>query len=280
MVKAIDYWCNPFTKELSESNYAHPEIRDLIKWWHMEKTFRPYTVEEVIAIMDAANVEKALIPNFQQRSYQRKDMISDVSADAVAELVATRPDRFAGLYGINPYKKMDGVRELERAVKELGFKGAHLHAYGFERAVNDRDFWPYYAKCVELDVPVVMQIGHSAEIMPSALGRPILLDDIAIYFPQLRIVAAHTGWPWVEELVAMSWKHPNVYIGTTAHMPRYWPPALIDYMKTRGKGKVLFGTDFPVLNHKYCIDQIEQMGLPEDTKSLLLRDVAVKVFKL
>ncbi|MFC1945850.1 amidohydrolase family protein [Chloroflexota bacterium] len=280
MVKAIDYWFNPFTKELSENNFTHPEISDLIKWWHLEKVFRPYTIDEVIGIMDEADMEKILIPSFQQRSYQRKDMISEASYEGVAELVATNPDRFAGLYGINPFKKMEGVRELERSVKEFGFKGAHLHTYGFGLAVNDRDYWPFYAKCVELDVPVVMQIGHSAEIMPSTLARPILIDDIAIYFPDLKLVAAHTGWPWVEELTAMAWKHPNVYIGTTAHMPKYWDPALINFMKTRGQGKVLFGTDFPVLNPKMCIDQVKKMELGEKIEASLLRDVAVKIFKL
>ena len=108
-------------------------------------------------------------------------------------MVAKRPDRFAGLYGINPYDRMHGVRELEKAVREYGFKGAWIHTYGFERAVNHRDFWPFYARCVELDVPVVMQIGHSAEFMPSELARPIYIDDIALYFPELRIVGAHTG---------------------------------------------------------------------------------------
>lgn len=278
MVKAIDYWFNPFTEQ--ETNYSHPELKDVIEWWHLEQVFRPYTVDEIIKMMDEAEVEKILIPSFKQRSYQRKDMISDASWEAIAKVVATHPDRFAGLYGINPYMKMEGVRELEKAVKEFGFKGAHLHAYGFERAINDRDYWPFYAKCVELDVPIVMQVGHSAEIMPSALGRPLLLDDIAIYFPDLKIVGAHTGWPWVEELVAMAWKHPNVYIGTSAHMPRYWDPALIDFMKTRGRGKVLFGTDFPVLQPKQCVNQIKKMELGEKIESSLLRDVAKKIFKL
>jgi uncharacterized protein len=280
MVKAIDYWCNPFTKETTDQSYHHPEISEVIKWWHLEKWFSPFTPDEMIKFLDEAGVEKVLIPNFQQRSYVRKDMISSPTVEQINDIIKTHPDRFCGLYGINPYKRMDGVRELEKAVKEYGFKGAHLHTYGFELPVNSRDYYPFYAKCVELDVPVVMQIGHSAEIMPSALGQPILLDDIAIYFPQLKIVAAHTGWPWVTELTAMAWKHPNIYIGTSGHMPRYWDPVLIDFMKTRGKGKVLFGSDFPVLQHKVCMDQIEKMGLADDAKSLLLRDVAAKLFKL
>ena len=66
---------------------------------------------------------------------------------------------------------------------------------------------------------------HSAEFMPSACGKPLLLDDIAIWFPELRLVGGHTGWPWTEELIAMAWKHPNVYIAVSGHSPQYWDPS-------------------------------------------------------
>jgi len=77
----------------------------------------------------------------------------------------------------------------------------------------------------------------------------------------VNFVAAHTGWPWVEELIALGWKHRNVYIATTAHAPRYWDPKLIAYINTRGRDRVLFGTDYPVLGHKECMDQVEELDL-------------------
>ena len=89
------------------------------------------------------------------------------------------------------------------------------------------EWWPFYTKCAELDVPVVFQVGHSAEFMPSACGKPILLDDIAIWFPELKLVGGHTGWPWTEELISMAWKHPNVYIACSGHAPKYWDPKLV-----------------------------------------------------
>jgi hypothetical protein len=116
--------------------------------------------------------------------------------------------------------------------------------------------------------------------MPSAAGRPLLLDDVALYFPELRIVAAHTGWPWVEELVALAWKHRNVYVGTSAHSPKYWDPALVRFLKSRGKGKVLFGTDYPVLRHAEALAQVEALGLGEEAETWLLHETARKVFKL
>lgn len=280
MAKAIDYWCNPFTPEHMSKMKSHPEQAAVIEWWHMEERWKGNPVDEFVSILDEAGVEKVVVPAAQIRSIQSQNMFWDFSVEEIAEVVAKRPDRIAGLYGINPFKRMGGVRELESAVKEHGFVGAHLHPYGFERPINHRDYYPYYAKCVELDVPVVMQVGHSAEKLPSEMGRPILIDDVALYFPELRIVASHTGWPWVEELIAMAWKHPNVYIGCGAHAPKYWDKSLVAFMNSRGKGKVLWGTDFPIVNHKDSVSQVEELGLKEDAKVQLLREVAVKVFKL
>jgi predicted TIM-barrel fold metal-dependent hydrolase len=201
--------------------------------------------------------------------------------DEIHAIIRDHPDRLHGLFGINPYHRMDGVRALERAVRELKFVGAHLHTYGFELPVDHRRYYPFYAKCVELDVPVVMQIGHSAEAMPSETGRPILLDNIALDFPELRVVAAHTGWPWVEELIAMSWKHPNIFIATTAHAPRYWKPELVSYLNTRrGIGKVMYGSDFPVLAWPDSLEQISQLKLRPEAEHQLLEGAARSAFKL
>ncbi|MFC1944337.1 amidohydrolase family protein [Chloroflexota bacterium] len=280
MAGAIDAWVNPFTPDLQRRLVDDEEVGAVIKWWHMEDRYKGFTPEEVIALMDEAGLDKILIAAFQMYSFMRKVPIVAYTTEEIAEVVKTRPDRFAGLYGVNPYKRMQAVRELEVAVKEYGFKGAHIHTYGFGLPIDAPDYYPIYAKCVELGVPVEMQIGHSAEAMPSDMGRPIRLDNIALYFPELKLVAAHTGWPWCEELVALSWKHPNIYISTSAHAPKYWDKTIVDFINTRGQGKVMWATDWPVVPWKESIEQIEALGLKERAKQLLLHDVAAEVFKL
>jgi len=281
MVKVIDFWCNPFTPGAMKQFTQDEEVGHVIKWWKMEKRWGGKSVDEFIDMMDDSGVDIVMLPSLKMRSYQRKVMIVDNSVEEIADIVNQKPDRFKGLYGINPFKKMDGVSELEKAITNHGFVGAHLHAYGFERPINDRDYWPFYAKCVELDVPVVMQVGHSAESMPSSLARPILLDDIALYFPELRIVGGHTGWPWVEEMIAMAWKHPNVYIGTSMHLPKYWDTSLMSFLNSsRGIGKVLFGTDYPGLLHSEALKQVKELNLREKAEEYLLRKAAIEVFKL
>jgi predicted TIM-barrel fold metal-dependent hydrolase len=203
-----------------------------------------------------------------------------MSIKEVYDILKEKSDRLKGMFGINPFRRMDGVRELERAVKEYGFVAAHIHPYGFGIPLNDAMYYPFFAKCVELDIPVMIQVGHSADSMPSKRGRPILLDDIALYFPELRIVAAHTGWPWVEELIALAGKHRNLFIATTAHAPKYWDPSLVRFINSWGKEKVLYGTDFPVLSHKESLLQIDNLSLKEESKSKLLWENASKVFKL
>lgn len=278
--RAIDVWCNIFTPEGMKKNFADvEEIRFAFRLFGREDRLQGKPPEEFLAEMDELGVERVCVPTFKVRKFQGP-MVQDVQTAEVAPLVERYPDRVVGLCGINPFKKMDAVRELEDAVENHGFKGAHIHPYGYGLPVNDAHWYPVYAKCVELDVPVEIQIGHSAELMPSACGRPLLLDDVAIYFPELRIVAAHTGWPWVEEMVAMAWKHPNVHIGTSAHAPKYWDPKLVQFINSRGQNKVLYGTDFPVLDHRETLEQIERLGLKPEAKKKLLRENAKRVFKL
>ena len=112
------------------------------------------------------------------------------------------------------------LAEIELAVKKYNFKGVYIHIYGFDIPLHDRKMYPLYAKCAELDVPVSMQVGHVLESMPSEHGRPMYLDQIASDFPALRILGAHTGWPWVEELISVCYKRDNVWFGVDARPGR------------------------------------------------------------
>jgi len=281
MKGAIDVWCNPFTpagiKHLfldNEEVYFMMGIQ-----WGRAANMKGYEPREFIAMMDRLGIEKVCVPALKQAFYRKNRMGADFSYEEIAALVRAYPDRIVGLAGLNPFDRMAGVRRLEHAVREYGFRGAHIHPYGFGLPLNAAEWYPFYAKCVELDIPIVIQTGHSAEFMPSACGRPILLDEVALYFPELRLVAAHTGWPWVEELIALAWKHPNVYIAVSGHAPKYWDKSLVHFMNSRGIGKVMWGTDYPLILHEESLTQIEQLGLKPEAKQALLRETAVKVFK-
>jgi predicted TIM-barrel fold metal-dependent hydrolase len=279
---AIDLWCNPFTPAgIKHLFIDNEEVHFMMgEQWGRKANMRGYSPAQFVAGMDRLGIEKVCVPALKQAFYRKNKMGADFSYDDIGKIVQKYPDRIIGLAGINPFERMEGVRRLERAVKEYGFRGAHVHPFGFGLPINAAEWFPFYAKCAELGIPVIFQVGHSAEFMPSACGRPILLDDIALYFPELKLVGGHTGWPWVEELIAMAWKHPNVYICVSGHAPRYWNASLVHFLNSRGIGKVAWGTDYPLILHSESLEQIEQLGLKPAARQALLHDTGAQILGL
>ena len=237
------------------------------------------SIEAMLRQMDEANVEKVFITQTKMWSYRNKWMYMDTQLDEVTQYTSRYPDRFVGLAGYNPFRIPESLREIEVAVKEHGFKGVYVHIYGFDIPLSDRKMYPLYAKCLELDIPVSMQVGHVLEGMPSDHGRPIYLDQIASDFPDLKMVGAHTGWPWVEELISACYKWENIYFGVDAWMPKYLKPEIVQFIGSRlGHDRCLWGTNG--LPWKESLAQVEQLKLRDEAKRNLLRDNAIRLFKL
>lgn len=278
---AIDIWCNPFVEDAMQY-YHGSQIQEAAELFGEPGLFRDAvaTPAEFVEMLDDVGVEMALIPALKYGNLKQRGIEINVPYDIVHEMYQEYPNRFSGLAGINPLDGMEGVREMEKAIKEYDFVGAHIDVYGFDIPLNHRRFYPFYAKCAELGVPVVMQVGHSAIPTPNKHGKPILLDDIAIDFPELDLIGAHTGWPWTEELIALTWVHPNVYIGTTGYAPAYWDDSLVHFLQAHGRGKVLWGTNYPVVKYEQSLSQIEEFELDEEIERELLYETAQEVFDL
>ncbi|MFM0116875.1 amidohydrolase family protein [Paraburkholderia nemoris] len=281
-IAAIDIVVNIWTEE---ANRIRPRRDGFFggKMKVRDDTLAFITHEEMLRRMDLAGVERAfLIASRVGR--KGHPACYHMPYELVAEAVNRFPDRFYGLAGIDPYEGMRGVAEFEQSVREYGFIGAHTYPHWFELAPDHAKWYPYYAKCVELDVPVQMQVGQSMIYDPTyplrSVGRPITLDAVACDFPELRLIGIHVGIPWTEEMIAMAWKHKNVYIGTDAHSPKYWPEAFLHYINTFGQDKVMFGTDFPILDFERTMSEIDALGFRLEAKRKMLRDNAVRVYKL
>lgn len=280
-MSAIDILCNLFTPESIAKNYLENE-EEASRFAQVGRTKNlvGYQPADFIARMDGLGIDKALICAIITWSYRGQHPIEQTTVAEVVEVSDLYPDRLFGLYGVNPMTAMAGVAELERAVKEHRFKGVHIHPHGFDMAPDHAYYFPFYAKCQELGVPVVVSMGHTLDIMPIENGRPARLDRAAIYFPDLAFVLTHTGWPWVEEAIAMAWKHPNVFLGTSAYAPKYWKPEMVKFINSHGQDKVMWGTDFPLIDHAESLEQIDALGLRETSKAKLLHDNAARVFGL
>ncbi len=238
------------------------------------------SVPELIADMDRLGYDIIVITATKMWSYYyHHKLIIDHTIDSVGQIVREAKGRVIGAASYNPFRIEDSLKDIERGVKEYGFKYVWFHPISFGVAPNDRRCYPLYAKCNELDIAVGLQVGHSAEVLPSDVGRPMLVDDVAIDFPNLRINLSHTGWPWVDEWCSMLWRHPNVYGDISAYFPRSLDERQVRFMDgSRGRDKVLFGTNG--LGLEPCLTQFLALPIKEETKRRVLRDNAVEFLKI
>ena len=282
-IRSIDAVVNIWTEEAVACRPA--SFRDFFvdKMNVKQSTYTGISLDEMLRRMDASRTERSFLIASKSG---RKGLPGSarIPYKLVADAVNKHPDRFSGLAGIDPTEGMAGVRELERAVRDYGFIGAHFYPHWYEMAPDHARVYPFYAKCVELDIPIQMQVGQSMIYAPEqplrSVGRPITLDAVACDFPELKLIGIHVGIPWTEEMIAMAWKHANVYIGCDAHRPKYWPAAFTHYINTFGRNKVIFGTDFPILDFEQTRRDIEELKLRPEVLPLLLRDNCARVYKL
>jgi len=241
------------------------------------------SVAGYLAKMDRAGIERSLLGAVRAGDLAVKGSW-EMPYDRVAAVCRQYPARFSGLAGIDPYRGMQGLKDLEQAVKELKFIGAHLYPHWFGLAPDHAKYYPYYAKCCELDIPIMMQVGHnlvySRERRLPSVGRPICLDQVAIDFPELTLIGIHIGVPWTDEMLSMCWKHENVYVAGDAYAPKHWPQQFVRYADSYGSHKVLFGTDWPVIDPERAVREIDELGLRASSKARILRDNALRIFKL
>ena len=248
-----------------------------------EALMRGLSLEELIDRMDAAGIARGFLIAHKSGRPGLPGCYHLPYA-LVARAVERHPDRFCGLAGIDPFEGMKGVRALESAVRSEGFIGAHCYPHWFDLAPDHAKYYPFYAKCVELGVPYQMQVGQSMIYAPEHLtrsvARPILLDTIACDFQELKLIGIHIGIPWHDEMMAMAWKHPNIFIGSDAHRPKYWPKSFVKFINSWGQDKVIFGTDFPVLDFKRAMTDIDALGLKPEARRKFFRDNAMRVYGL
>jgi len=266
----IDAWAQHVTLRHTQD----PMFESLRRWTKQAWPDQAPPVAHTLAMMDAAGVQRALISAWVA---PRNVMISN---DEVAGFVAESGGRLIGVGSVDISKPMAAMREVRRCVRELGFKGIRVLPWLWEAPPTDRRYYPLYAACCEMGVPFCTQIGHAGPLMPSEVGRPIYLDQVAIDFPELTIVGGHIGYPWTDEAIAVATKHERVFIDTSAYTVRRYPAQLVEYMRAHGRSKVLFGSNYPMILPEKALEGIDTLGLDADAKALFLGGNAARVFKL
>lgn len=266
----IDAWAQHPTLRHTQD----PMFESLRRWIKTPIPTEEMPVAATVGAMDQAGISRSLISAWVA---PRNVMISN---DEVAGFVAQAPDRLIGVGSVDISKPMAAVREIRRCVQELGFKAIRILPWLWELPPTDRRFYPVYTACCELGVPFCTQIGHTGPLMPSEVGRPIYLDQVALDFPELSIVAGHIGYPWTEEAIAVATKHENVYIDTSAYTVKRYPAALVEFMRTHGRHKVLFGTNYPMIMPVQALQGLDTLGLDAQALALFLGGNTQRVYQL
>lgn len=226
------------------------------------------SVRETLKLMDEFGIEYGLISLTDERTPQA---------------LRDHPDRFIGSLAVDGNRGMAQVRDIVRAHEEHGIRAVTTFPAGVhpQIPINDKLWYPIYAKCVELDLPVFVATGvpgPRVKMMPQYVGH---LDEVCFDFPELKLVMRHGAEPWEELAVKLMLKWPNLYYSTSGFAPKYIPKAIIDYANSRGSEKVLYAGYFPFgLELGRIFAELDELALGEQVWPKFLSENARKLLKL
>ena len=266
----IDVWGQITTERMAKA----PWLETLLRWTGQDGKGAT-SVPQTLAAMDEAGVDMMLL------SAWRGPEGSLISNEEVAAQIDAAPDRFRGLASVDLTDPMGAVREIRQWADGKRFVGVRIVPWLWDLPPNDRRYYPVYAACVDAGVPFCTQIGHTGPLKRSETGRLIpYLEEAMLDFPDLKVVGGHVGFPWVNELVTMTAKFPNFYVDTSAYALHRLPPDFLYYMKSVGRGRVMFGTNWPMLTPAQCLAGLDKLGLGDEDRAAFLSGAARKVFAI
>ncbi|MGE0326797.1 MAG: amidohydrolase family protein [Polyangiaceae bacterium] len=231
-----------------------------------QEDYIDYTIKK----LDQFNIEAAL-------------MGIDDENSIVKEAKRRFPERILASYHANPNNGMDEVRKIVRMHEEHGIVAVTAFPSGLcpQVPINDKRWYPIYAKCVELDLPFCCCVGVPGPRLPMAPQHVELIDEVCWFFPELKFVMRHGAEPWVDLAVKLMLKYPNLYYMTSAFAPKHYPKAIIDYANTRGANKVMYAGYFPMgLSLERIFDELDRVPFKPEVWPKFLRENALRVFKL
>ena len=226
------------------------------------------TVAMLLADMDRCGVERGMV-----------HMGSEESIRALRD----HPDRIIPCVDADPTDIVGTIRRIRAAHRDWGIKAVTSFPSGFvpQVPVNDRAYYPIYAECVDLGIPIIINAGVPGPRVPMMCQHVELFDDVCYDFPELRIVMRHGAEPWQALAVKLMLKWPGLYYMTSAFAPRYYPSEIIEYANTRGVGKVMYAGYYPMgLALDRIVTELRELPLREHVWAPFLRDNAVRVFNL
>jgi len=235
----------------------------------------PLDATGLITAMELAGIDRALLGPPPMGSTENPEEGYRWTLDAVQRY----PERLKLSVRVDPRDGIAAVRRLESMVRNDGGAALRLVPALVGVPMSDRIYYALYAKCIELDIPVTVTVGMPAARVSSFIQHPRHLDDVCVFWPELTIVSTHCGHPWSDVLVGMMAQWPNLYHMLSAFAPRYYPPELIKYLNSsRGRSKVMFATDFPLMSFERAVQELPSCGISDAAWPNFLRHNAETIF--
>ena len=253
-VRAIDCWVNLDSKWDTPPDWLVKVQEEYFGLTGADVNMR-LSMDEMVAMMDEAGVEKSVLTIYPNKV-----------PDFTLEYIREHPDRFALSVDVDPSGLMPELWKLEELVDKYPVVMARVVPFALDHqlAPSHPHYYPLYAKCVELDLPIAINTGICGPVRPSGdCQDPIHLDRVCYDFPDLKLCMAHGADPWWNVAIRLMIKYKNLRLMTSAYSPKYFPPELLHYMKTRGKERIIFASDFPILQPGPIIEQAAQLDLSE-----------------
>ena len=265
MQKAIDCWINVDMGDMDPPEYLIRVKEDYLKGG--ADFFRSFEPEDLVPEMDRLGVARAIVV-----------LSCRAPSDRALRCVEKYPDRFSLGLGVDPRDLMQGLWEMEALARNYPTACAKVVPFSFDIPPSDALYYPLYAKCIELDLPLTINTGLPGPPMPGECQDPIHLDRVCQRFPDLKLCMAHGADPWWGVATRLMIKYANLHLMTSAYSPKHFPVELIHFMNTRGKNKILFASDHPALDLERCVTEARALDLREGVLEKFLYENANRFF--
>ena len=280
-MRIIDLHCYPGTQTWIDAQ--GPYVEALATYW--KRNWVAKSEDEVVAEFTRAGVDACLVALDLETTVATPPCTNEY----VHGMWQRHPERIIQCWGaVEPAKGEVAIRQVKKAVTELRFMGFHFHPIMQHFAVNDRRYYPLFEEIAHLGAAVMIDVGTTGmgAGMAGGMGarirhaHPGAIDDLAADFPNLKIVMAHPGWPWVDETTAVALHKGNVFWEMSGWAPKYFPGNLKVDIRGRLQDKIMFGSDYPSLSYERILREWSELGYSEAILEKIFHQNAERVLGL
>ncbi len=269
---ATDFSQYDFIRKQTKDKQSNEEFDFPVEYMFKHVPKELYGTDDPISVtlhqMDKFGIERGMIG--------ARDEVSRAA-------IKRHPDRFIPSSNVDPNRGMDGVRGLVRDYEELGTKAATSFPAGCfpQVPIDDAKYYPFYAKCCELDIPIFVCAGIPGPRFPFACQHVERIDRVMYDFPELTFVTRHGCEPWEDLAVKLMLKWPGLHYSTSAFAPKHYPKAIVNYANTRGADKIIYAGYFPMgLSLERIMGDMPEVGFKDEVLPKFLRENAARVLKI